>query len=340
MMPWISSNIWHPRNFSLAAPGMTYSMKRQIPFPFYFRYLSTFNFVYLRAQQEMDRLGGTEKEYVWAVSFPDCTPALRTFYSRSAASPFTSDTKYLGDFVNRWIRHHFCRNKRAKCLIVIGPSGTGKSSFALSLPGRVNYFKERWNLDKWTDYARYSVYDDVPWDDFSKLNYPNKKGLLTQNGKINVSMQILSNGSRTDVYLFEHRPPINTEAPRKSTFDSQPSCSWMPKMPAHSSLGQLPSNRSVQQSIGRNGRLYTSWVFIYIRESDFVKLAKPTPLPISTSLGQDEHFYKKDTINTNPEHTPVSSNSSVCSDHDRIGDANEFEQTRIRWENKPQHTRK
>lgn len=93
---------------------------------------------------------------------------------------------YLGEAINRWIRHHFSRPKRAKCLIIIGPTGTGKTSFALSLPGRVNYFKERWNLDKWNDYARYSVYDDIPWDEFKNLNYPNKKGLLTQNGKMNV----------------------------------------------------------------------------------------------------------------------------------------------------------
>ena len=92
----------------------------------------------------------------------------------------------LGEAVDRWIRHHFSRVKRAKCFILVGPTGTGKTSFALSLPGRVNYFKERWNLEKWSDYARYSVYDDVPWDDFAKLNYPNKKGLLTQNGKMNV----------------------------------------------------------------------------------------------------------------------------------------------------------
>ncbi|CAF4851908.1 unnamed protein product [Rotaria sp. Silwood2] len=89
--------------------------------------------------------------------------------------------------MDQWMRHHFSRTKRAKCLIIIGPTGTGKTSFALSLPGRVNYFKERWNLDHWSDYARYSVYDDIPWDDFSKLNYPNKKGLLTQNGRINAT---------------------------------------------------------------------------------------------------------------------------------------------------------
>jgi septin family protein len=82
--------------------------------------------------------------------------------------------------MNQWIQHNFFHTKRAKCLILIGPTGTGKTSFALSLPGRANYFQDRWNLDKWNNYARYSVYDDIPWDDFSKLNFPSKKNLLTQ----------------------------------------------------------------------------------------------------------------------------------------------------------------
>lgn len=132
-------------------------------------YLSTFNYVHLRAQQQADRMGRqVDKEYVWPLSFPHCT-------------------QQLAQAMHRWIQHHFSRTKRAKCLILIGPTGTGKTSFALSLPGRVNYFKERWNLDHWSDYARYSVYDDIPWDDFSKLNYPNKKCLLTQNGKIHAT---------------------------------------------------------------------------------------------------------------------------------------------------------
>lgn len=131
-------------------------------------YLSTFNYVHLRTQEKADRIGQIEKEYIWPLTFPKCTDRLR-------------------DAMNRWIRHHFSRTKRAKCLVLIGPTGTGKTSFALSLPGRVNYFKERWNLDQWSNYARYSVYDDIPWDDFSKLNYPNKKSLLTQNGKMNAT---------------------------------------------------------------------------------------------------------------------------------------------------------
>ena len=85
----------------------------------------------------------------------------------------------LGEAIERWIQHHFFRAKRAKCLIIIGPTGTGKTAFALSLPGRPNYYQERWRLDTWNDYARYSVYDDIPWDNFDKLNFPAKKNLLT-----------------------------------------------------------------------------------------------------------------------------------------------------------------
>ncbi|CAF1576932.1 unnamed protein product [Adineta steineri] len=131
-------------------------------------YLSTFNFINGRKQQRLRETSKTDKEYIWPNSFPQCTLQLK-------------------EIVNHWIRHHFACVNRAQCLILIGPTGTGKTSFALSLPGYVNYFKGRWNLDSWHDYARYSVYDDIPWDDFSKLNYPNKKGLLTQNGRMNAT---------------------------------------------------------------------------------------------------------------------------------------------------------
>ncbi|CAF1632146.1 unnamed protein product [Adineta ricciae] len=126
-------------------------------------YENTFKYVHLRAEEKADLAGAIDKEYVWPDSFPNCTPKLR-------------------DTIDRWIKHHFFRAKRAKCLVLVGPTGVGKTSFAFSLPGRVNYFKGQWNLDTWSDYARYSIYDDIPWDEFKQKNFPEKKDLLTQNG--------------------------------------------------------------------------------------------------------------------------------------------------------------
>ena len=44
--------------------------------------------------------------------------------------------------MHRWIRYQFSRAKKTKCLVLIGLPATGKTSFALSLPGRVNIFKD------------------------------------------------------------------------------------------------------------------------------------------------------------------------------------------------------
>ncbi len=44
------------------------------------------------------------------------------------------------------------------------------------------------------------MYDDVPWDEFKNLNYPNKKGLLTQNGKMNVR-KYLKKKKRQELFL-------------------------------------------------------------------------------------------------------------------------------------------
>ena len=142
------------------------------------------NILHLQAQREADLRGSPiDKEYVWPMSSPDCTPRLRTYFNGQIAHNIVV---CLEEAMNRWIRDHFSRTKRAKCLVIIGRTGTGKTSFVLSLPGRVNYFQDRWILDNWIDCARYSVYDDIPWDDFEKKNYPSKKSLLTQNGRIGV----------------------------------------------------------------------------------------------------------------------------------------------------------
>jgi ABC-type multidrug transport system ATPase subunit len=72
-------------------------------------------------------------------------------------------------------------------LILIGPSGTGKTSFAKSLSGQYSYFNGRWRIDDWNDGARYSIFDNIGWDQFEEQGYPNKKRILTQDGHFNVS---------------------------------------------------------------------------------------------------------------------------------------------------------
>ncbi|CAF1606816.1 unnamed protein product [Rotaria magnacalcarata] len=58
---------------------------------------------------------------------------------------------------------------------------TGKTSFAKSLPGHYNYFDGEWALDVWKNFASYSIYDNIGWDEFEKIrisredNYSPKK---------------------------------------------------------------------------------------------------------------------------------------------------------------------
>lgn len=117
-----------------------------------------------------------------------CLFALNSF--NECSSPM-SQLNYLGEAVTYWIENQFPRTSRAQCLIIIGPTGTGKTSFATSLPGDFNYFQVRFNLDRWNDNARYSIYDDIPWDEFEKRNFPDKRSLLTQQSR---PIQVRANG--------------------------------------------------------------------------------------------------------------------------------------------------
>lgn len=123
---------------------------------------------------------------------------------------------FTGRLINYWLEHHFySKTSRARCLVIIGPSGVGKkanirktahfcvpnlsfltlklgkTSFALSLPGRVNYFKGTWSLSNWHNKARYMVIDDVPWDAFEKRYFPSQKAFLTCDEDIFVSILLL-----------------------------------------------------------------------------------------------------------------------------------------------------
>ncbi|CAF1250811.1 unnamed protein product [Rotaria magnacalcarata] len=131
-------------------------------------YLNAFKYINLRTQEEADKVGVIDKEYIWPQSFPDCTLELRKA-------------------MNDWLENQFVRASSAKCLVLVGSSSTGKTTFAKSLPGRYNYYQESWNVDTWSDYARYTIYDNIPWDEFDKRHFPSKESLLNQKGSINAT---------------------------------------------------------------------------------------------------------------------------------------------------------
>lgn len=60
----------------------------------------------------------------------------------------------------------------------------GKTTFAESLPGFFNCCAGVWNIEGFNPYADYTIYENVPWDDFETDGYPDKKQLLTQSGPL------------------------------------------------------------------------------------------------------------------------------------------------------------
>ncbi|CAF4044457.1 unnamed protein product, partial [Rotaria sordida] len=118
--------------------------------------------IYLREQEDrMNRINIIiSNEYKWPESSPNYTSALR-------------------EVVNHWANKEFNRTSRATCLILIGPPGTGKTSFAKSLLGYYTYFNGQWRLDLWKNFAHYSIFDNIGWDQFDENGYPKKKQILT-----------------------------------------------------------------------------------------------------------------------------------------------------------------
>ena len=121
---------------------------------------------------------------------PDCTPQLRTFFFLSLCSKNSITIHHAfilsGQVVDCWIQEEFHRQTGAKCLILIGPTGTGKRTFAKSLPGPYNHFRGRWHIKNWNDHVRYLIFDDIDWDQYGSLGFPSKKDLFTQQAPINV----------------------------------------------------------------------------------------------------------------------------------------------------------
>jgi energy-coupling factor transporter ATP-binding protein EcfA2 len=131
----------------------------------------------------------------------------------------------LGQTIDHWLQNEFVKKEHAKCLILIGRRGCGKSTFARSLPGPVNYFDQSSvDMKSWSNYARYAVYDNIHWDEFEERNYPDRKRLLTQSGKvITVSVRRCSSMT-TRVRLSRCRHMISFSIPSKFVWISHRLC--------------------------------------------------------------------------------------------------------------------
>ena len=146
------------------------------------RFLLTCQYIHLREQHEVQS-DQDEQHGGWPASFPHCSMRLRTFSTLSPRRHLCC--LGLGQTIDHWLQNEFVKKEHAKCLILIGPRGCGKSTFARSLPGPVNYFDDTsTDMKSWSNYARYAVYDNIEWDQFEVRNYPDRKRLLTQSGTV------------------------------------------------------------------------------------------------------------------------------------------------------------
>lgn len=73
---------------------------------------------------------------------------------------------------------------------------SGKTSFALSLPGIPNHCRGYWSRDEWYNQADYMIMDDIPWKEFRQRGFPNPEDLLTGQKFICVSHQLSNKTTR------------------------------------------------------------------------------------------------------------------------------------------------
>ena len=115
--------------------------------------------------------------------------------------------------MDHWIHYNFKETGRPQTLILIGDSGTGdesrriahlpvtlseslaflpigKTTFAKSLFGIVNYYRGHRCPVAWQDNADCMVFDDILWDDFDKKGFPGRRDLLTGQSGLFVSLNV------------------------------------------------------------------------------------------------------------------------------------------------------
>ncbi|CAF2261120.1 unnamed protein product [Rotaria magnacalcarata] len=124
------------------------------------RHEKNFRYADKRRRTELARQNIYDKEFCWGHSFPNCTLKLK-------------------DDMDDWLYTDFKGYGRSKALALVGGTGLGKTSFALSLNGVANHCRGVFDYDQWNDDADYIIFDDIPWSDFRKNGYPSKRSLLT-----------------------------------------------------------------------------------------------------------------------------------------------------------------
>ncbi|UJR06546.1 hypothetical protein I4U23_010829 [Adineta vaga] len=134
-----------------------------------------------RARRNAYSQGRLHRQFYWPNSFLGCSSVLK-------------------QFVNRWVVEELPRKVMAKCLILIGPGHTGKTAFAMSLPGFYNFMVGPWSTEDFNPYADYTIYAYIHWDHFRQHGYPDKKLLFLQPGRIHTTN---SHGSPTVVDVLQ-----------------------------------------------------------------------------------------------------------------------------------------
>lgn len=87
----------------------------------------------------------------------------------------------LPDGITNWLEHEFTKVERARCLVLVGPTKLGKTSWARSM-GHHMFWRLDVNFGEWDDSAKYIVIDEIPWK-----YIPKKKGILTHMGEITIN---------------------------------------------------------------------------------------------------------------------------------------------------------
>lgn len=81
--------------------------------------------------------------------------------------------------VKEWVEKQLPKKKRARCLILVGPTRLGKTQWARSLVQPHMYWRGQFNLDIWDSSAKLLIADDWDWQNWSSAK---AKLLFTQNG--------------------------------------------------------------------------------------------------------------------------------------------------------------